>query len=380
MTIRYPCTGHVGARGFAAFLDRELGAPRANLQAFAAELALHLDAEHVTLVGSGSSANLAAACALRERARGARAVVSAFTFPTTVSALGTAGFEPIVVDVEPGGFQMDPLALARALDDDVAIVAPTHFLGWPARIREIGALARRHDALVMQDACETFEMRIDGEPIHRLADATTYSFYHPHHLSSFGGGAVIVRDAEVRAVVESVVHWGRACTHHLGPAGEPCPAPDGPDHQFHYVRAGYNLEMSELNACFGRWTLRARAEDEAKRLRNWAALDDVLARVGALVTYRPADVGCSPFVYPITVRGDDARPLVDRLLARGVEVRSWMGGPIVDQPAWAHLAHDGLPNARAIARRSFFVGIHQTLACDDVAEVARIVAAEAART
>ena len=98
--MRYPCTGHVGAEGFGAFLEAELGEPRRNLRAFARELSALFDAPHVTLTSSGSAANLAAALTLRERARNLRAVVSAFTFPTTVVALETAGFEVSVVDVE----------------------------------------------------------------------------------------------------------------------------------------------------------------------------------------------------------------------------------------------------------------------------------------
>ncbi len=357
--IRYPCTGHVRADGFGAFLESELGEPRRNLQAFARELAALFEASHVTLVNSGSSANLAAACALAERTDNRRAQVSAFTFPTTVSALRYAGFEVEFVDVSPGTFHIDPARVR----EDVGVVAITHFLGFPSPIPE--------GPLVLQDACETMAMRIAGEPIVRLADATTFSFYHPHHLSSFGGGAVVVRDPTLSRVVESVTHWGRACMHHVG---FPCDAPDGPDHFFHYVRDGMNLEMSELNACFGRWSLRHHDADEAKRALHYAILREGLD--DRAITYPAPDVGVTPFVFPITVRSEDARPLIDRLFARGVEARSLMGGVIADQPAFRELPRGELTHARELARRSFFVGLHQTLPTDDVREVARILREE----
>lgn len=364
--MRYPCTGHVDAHGFGAFLEAELGAPRRNLQLFADDLARRFAAPHVTLVNSGSSANLVAAHALIGENR--RAVVSAFTFPTTVSALRNAGFEVSFVDARPDDCQIDP----RAIPGDVGLVALTHFLGWPAPVMEV----RARGIPILQDACETLDMRIDDVPIAALADATTLSFYHPHHLSSFGGGAVLTHDGALARQVESIAHWGRACTHHLPESrGLSCPAPSGPDHNFWYVRDGFNVEMSELNACFGRWSLARHEEDEARRRRHYAILHDALA--ASLIVRPMPDVGVTPFVFPITVRDDDARPLVDRLLARGVEARSWMGGVIADQPAFRDLPHDGLRNARAIARRSFFVGVHHTLAEDDVREVARIVAEEA---
>ena len=39
----------------------------------------------------------------------------------------------------------------------------------------------------------------------------THSFYHPHHLSSFGGGAVVARSSDFNDQIQSIVHWGRAC-------------------------------------------------------------------------------------------------------------------------------------------------------------------------
>jgi dTDP-4-amino-4,6-dideoxygalactose transaminase len=360
--MKYPCTGHVTADGFGAYLEASLTTPRANLHAFAADLSAMFEVPFVTLVNSGSSANLAAACALRERVKGKRALVSAFTFPTTVSALQWAGFEPYFVDTE--GFQIDPAAVDRAMNADVGVVAITHFLGFPSPVPRAPA--------ILQDACETMAMRIGGRPIAELADVTTFSFYHPHHLSSYGGGAVVTHDGDLARIIESVGHWGRACTHQLPDDRLPCPAPTGPDHFFHYIRSGFNLEMSELNACFGRWSLQHFADDELRRAQHYSVLRTAVG--DGAVTYAAPDVGVTPAVFPITVHGDDARPTIDRLLARGVEARSCMGGVIADHPAFVHLPHDGLVRARALARRSFFVGIHQAL--PDVAGMARIVAGE----
>lgn len=369
MTHRYPCTGPTRVEGFGAFLEAELGLPRHNLRAFARELGQRLAAPAVTLVNSGSSANLAAALALRERTGRPRALVAGFTFPTTVSALQLSGFEVEVVDTAT--FGMAEHALAAALGPDVGVVCVTQFLGFPAGLPALAARAEAAGALVLQDACETMGLLEDGVPIHGFADATTYSFYHPHHLSSFGGGAVVCRDAGLSRVVESVAHWGRACTCHLDDPG--CPAPVGDGHQFHYVRAGQNLEMSELNACFGRFSLRAFAADEARRLRHYRVLRE--ATRGVLEGWDLPDAGCSPFVFPF--RHPAAAELSRRLAARGVEVRTLMGGPVVDQPAFARLPHDGLRRCRALAATTRFVGVHHTLPDDDVARVAELLVDEA---
>lgn len=368
--MRFPCTGTTPVEGFGAFLDRELGEPRRNLRLFSTELATLLAAPNVALVNSGSSANLAAALALRERTRRPRALVAGFTFPTTVSALQLAGFEVEVVDT--ADFGMAEYALGAALGPEVGVVCVTQFLGFSTGIAGLAARAEAAGALVLQDACETMTMVEDGVPVHGFADATTYSFYHPHHLSSFGGGAVVCRDPSLARVVESVAHWGRACTCHLGNE-ESCPAPAGEGHQFHYVRAGQNLEMSELNACFGRFSLRRFADDEVVRRAHYERLREAASQL--VSTWPLPEHGCSPFVFPF--RHPEMATLSARLRGRGVEVRTLMGGPIVDQPAFARLAHDGLRGCRALAANTRLLGIHQTLPAEDVAAVAEILVDEA---
>ncbi len=369
--MRYPCTGPTDVRGFGAFLDAELGAPRRNLRAFGRELAAVLEVapSRLTLVGSGSSANLAAALTLRERTRRPVALVAGFTFPTTASALALADFELRVLDTE--GFALAEDALARALSPDVGVVCVTQFLGFPAGIPALSARAHAVGALVLQDACETMALREAGRPIHAHADLTTYSFYHPHHLSSFGGGAVICRDATSTRVVESLVHWGRACTCHRDDLT--CEAPHGEGHEFHYVRHGQNLEMSELNACFGRFSLRSHAVAERRRLTHYQTL--LAGGRAPLRTFPLPDAGCSPFVFPFA--HPNVTLLSQRLRERGVEVRTLMGGALVDQPAFAHLPHDGLERCREVAATTRLLGVHQTLPDEDVEAVASILAEEA---
>jgi len=370
--MRYPCTGPIDPTGFAPFLAAELAEPRRNLVAFAAELAARFNAPHLTLTNSGSSANLAAATALFERTGPGEALTAGFTFSTTANALLTAGYSVRLVDVEPGGFNLDPEALERAIGPNTRLVCATHFLGYPAALPAIRALCDAHGLLLLQDGCETMHLDVDGLPAHRYGDLLSWSFYHPHHLSAYGGGAVVAPDAEARAVVESVAHWGRACRCHYDPPS--CPAPPGPNHHFHYIRRGHNLELSELNACFGRWQLQRWPTDEARRLAHAQTLHAALADLAGVTLYPVAPGGGSPFVFPITLRSPRAvATATARLADLGVETRNLMGGALASQPAYADLPHDGLTSCLAQAARSFFVGVHHTLPERAVCDVASLL-------
>ena len=87
----------------------------------------------------------------------------------------------------------------------------------------------------------------------------------------------------------------------------------------------------------------------------------------------PADQNISPFVFPIAVDALRFTELTDAIQAAGVEVRSLMGGAIHRHPAYHHLGHDRLKQCERTGSRSFFVGIHQTLTRQQVAEASSIV-------
>jgi CDP-6-deoxy-D-xylo-4-hexulose-3-dehydrase len=297
-------------------------------------------------------------------------LLSGFSFPTTIACFGLCGFEVHLVDTEPDGFNLDPNKLREELDERTAAVVVTHFLGFPARLEEIATFAKTSGAILVQDACETMNLRVDGRILYEYGDIVTHSFYHPHHLSSFGGGAVVVNETGLHDHVQSVVHWGRACRCHYDATH--CPAPEGVDHNFWYIREGVNVEMSELNACFARWQLCSWHAQEAKRWEHWRIWAESLHGLPDVRLWS-ADGNISPFVFPIGVVPERFTVVTERLLARGVEVRNLMGGAIQRHPAFQKLAHDGLKNCEALGAATFFVGIHQTLSTETVRRAASIV-------
>lgn len=377
-SYRYPCTGNIGIEGFGSYLEREIAEPRRNLRLFAAELSTALECDNITLTNSGSSANLVAALALAEKCRNAgkplTAVASAFTFPTTVSSLLLAGFRVHLIDVEKDGFNMD-LNLLEQCRNHPSVIAVTHFIGFPCDMRKVGGYAVEHGCFVLQDACETFNV-IDNDSddqYYKFGNITTLSFYHPHHLSSYGGGAVICAGKDDYILCDSIAHWGRACKCHIDEAL--CTNPVGPAHQFTYERIGVNVEMSELNACFGRWQLSQWQQIEADRRCNYHLLYKLLCRNPNLTVWPADEDSPSGFVFPIRLQnGMKVSDAWNLLAPKGVEIRTLMGGATCTQPAFVEkLTHDSQHEAIAMADTTFFIGIHHTLPEKDIHAVARII-------
>lgn len=385
---KYPCTRHIEMTGFGEFLEQECTKSRNNINKFTEELKEKFNVPYITLVNSGSSANLVAALALAEKCKKAgkplTAVVSAFTFPTTISALLIAGFKLQMVDVEENSFNISvdrlkdlangSFKLTKSIkliyDKMPSVIVITHFLGFPSDIKEIVKLAKQHDSFILQDACETLGMKVDSRQIFEYGDITTWSFYHPHHLSAYGGGGVITLNKDDYILVDSIAHWGRACKCHIDEAL--CTVPAGPAHQFTYERLGINVEMSELNACFGRWQFRSFDEIEKKRIENYNILYEMLKDITNIKIWKAPDIEGSAFVFPIKLKNgmfvNDAYKILSK---EDIEIRTLMGGVSNEQKAFKDIfGEKKFPNARDMTYFTFFVGIHQTLSTDDIKYVA----------
>lgn len=380
---KYPCTRNIGIDGFGSFLEQEIKEPRRNIRLFTQEfgnsIAANGDnpANRIVLTGSGSSANLVAALALAEKCKKSNrplyAVTSAFTFPTTMSALILAGFKVKIIDVEQRGFNLD-IDLLQQEKEAPSVVVVTHFLGFPADMQKLSEYRRLTGCYILQDACETLEATIDGQPLYSFGDIVTWSFYHPHHLSSYGGGAVYAANKDDYILLDSITHWGRACTCHIDEST--CTVHAGPAHQFTYERLGVNVEMSELNACFGRWQLRNWREIETRRQENYRHLYAALKDKTNIVVWPFYNPECnSPFVFPIMTPSKTVNEIFDILAPLGIEIRTLMGGATPTQNAFKDLTScDSCPEAIFMAQHTFFVGCHSTLSTEDIDHIANVIA------
>lgn len=384
MAFRYPCAGRVDGRGFPEFLRARCDAPDGSIPAFRDDVRALLRCARLTLVASGAAAAFTAAIALAERCGLAdpgaprKALVSGLCAPSSVVALRLAGFDVHLVDVDPETFGLDPDALARAIDPGVALVFVSHVLGFPARVDVAAEIAaQRRIPWILQDARETLGLRLGGYALHAWAAATLYSFDPFHHLSSDGGGAIVTEDRTLHRLFESVADDGRACTHSFDEDG--CEAPPEPEHGEWRERPGLALPLRDVNAAYGLFSLESFPSDERRRAEHYGLLFEALTGHPRVSVFRDPFSGATPRAFPVRVRQGSARPLVERLLARGVEVRTLLGQAPFALPAFAAVPHDGLPAARASLDATFLLGVDPALPTEDVEAVGKLVAEEAAR-
>ena len=169
-------------------------------QAFEQEFAVYLGTRYASGVGSGTEALHIAirACGLGP---GDEIITVAHTAVATVAAIELAGATPVLVDIDPATFTLDPEALRRTLRArPVRAVIPVHLYGQPAAMDDITALAQECGVAVVEDAAQAHGARYRGRRVGGLGRLGCFSFYPRKNLGALGdAGAVTTHDAELAA-------------------------------------------------------------------------------------------------------------------------------------------------------------------------------------
>jgi dTDP-4-amino-4,6-dideoxygalactose transaminase len=286
-------------------------------RAFEAEFAAWLGAGTAVACGNGTDA---IALALRGLGIGAGSTVVtvSHTAVATVSAIESTGATPLLIDIEPDHYTMDPSELAAVLASPppglppIRAVVPVHLYGQVADVEVIGTLCRRHGALLIEDCAQAHGAKRNGRNAGTFGDAATFSFYPTKNLGALGdGGAVVARDAAVAARIAALRQYGWTR---------------------HYIsdEIGMNSRLDELQAAILRVKLTHLDAGNARRREIAKAYDAVL---GSLAPRRRRG---SEHVYHLyVVRVAERERVQSRLRERGIGSGVHYPVPVHLQPAYA---------------------------------------------
>ena len=181
-------------------------------EAFEARFAATVGVAHGIGCGNGTDA---LELALRACGIGAGDLVFtvSHTAVATVAAIERAGASAVLVDIEAGGFTMDPAALERALQSPPrgrpAAVMPVHLYGEPAALDEIGPLAQAHGLRLIGDAAQSHGALYQGRKAGSIGDFGCFSFYPTKNLGALGdAGAIVTDNAELAVAAREIREYG----------------------------------------------------------------------------------------------------------------------------------------------------------------------------
>ena len=370
---------------------------------FEKKLGEYLGVPYVSLVNSGSSANLLAFMALtspklgeRRVKRGDEVITVACGFPTTVTPIIQYGAVPVFVDVCIPQYNIDVTKLETALSDKTKAVMIAHTLGNPFDLKAVKAFCDAHGLWLIEDNCDALGSRytLDGETrfTGTIGDIGTSSFYPPHHMTMGEGGAVYTKNAVLHNILRSMRDWGRdcrcpsgvdnICQHRFdGQYGE---LPRGYDHKYVYSHFGYNLKVTDLQASIGCAQLEKFPQFVERRKENFKRLRAALSPAeDKLILPEPCEnADPSWFGFLLTCReGVSREQLVRFIEQKGVQTRMLFAGNLTKHPCFDELRESGegyrivgeLRETDRIMRDTFWVGVYPGMTPEMIDYMASVI-------
>jgi dTDP-4-amino-4,6-dideoxygalactose transaminase len=180
------------------------------VRALETELAAFCGARHAIACSSGTDA-LRLVLMAWGIGSGDAVICPAFTFCATAEVVALCGATPVMADVEPETFNLDPasceraVATAKKLGLTPRAIIPVDLFGLPADHDAIAAVAAAHNLLVLDDAAQSFGATYKGRKLGTLASATATSFFPAKPLGCYGdGGAILTDDEDLAAQLKSL--------------------------------------------------------------------------------------------------------------------------------------------------------------------------------
>jgi len=285
---------------------------------FEREFAAYCGADECIALNSGTSA-LHLALLATGIGPGDDVITVPFTFVASVAAILYAGARPILVDIEPHSFTMDPAAIEGAVTSRTKAILPVHLYGQPADMDPILEVAKRNNLVVIEDAAQAHGAKYKGRPVGSLGDIACFSFYPTKNLGAYGeGGAVTTSDAQYARRIRMLRDWGQ-------------------DRKYHHVLRGFNYRMEGLQGAILRVKLRHLDQWTGARRAAASKYNRLLADCGLNL---PTEMPWARHVYHVyTVRTEDRDGLQAALQAEGIQTAVHYALPAHLQPAYDDLGY-----------------------------------------
>ncbi len=160
------------------------------------EVAAYCGSGYAVGVTSGSDALIISLMVEGIKA-GDEVITTPFTFFATAGAIVRVGATPVFVDIDPKTFNIDPAEIEKKITPRTRAIIPVHLFGQAADMDPIMEIARKHELIVIEDACQAIGAEYRGRRVGSIGDYGCFSFFPSKNLGCFGdGGMVTCNDPE----------------------------------------------------------------------------------------------------------------------------------------------------------------------------------------
>jgi len=208
------------------------------------------------------------ACRAADIGWGDEVIVPAYTFQATAAAPMAAGAIPVIVDVDPNTYCLDPRAVEKAITSKTKAIIPVHLGHQMADMDALMKLAEKHNLTVIEDCAHAHGAKWNGQGAGTIGQFGSFSLQSSKTLTTGEGGILLCRTPELAAKAASIIDCGRP--HALG---------GGPEDESMDYQVGGNYRLSEIAAALALVGIE-RFPAQAKQREEMAAyIDESLSEI-----------------------------------------------------------------------------------------------------
>lgn len=292
--------------------------------------------------------------------QGDEVIVPDFTFVATASMVLAAGGRPVLADVSPETFTLDPESVEKQITPFTKALAPVHLFGHPADISRLSDIARGHGLKVIWDAAQAHGSRFEGQDVGSFGDVVCYSFYPSKNMTTGEGGMITTSDPALASDLKLLRSHGE-------------------EDRYRHVRLGFNFRMTDLAAAIGREQLAKLPAAVVRRQNNAAFLSRGLAGLPGIAVPRVVS-GFSHAFNQYTILIDSSALGLSRdefkkeLAKHGIETAVHYPWPLHRQPIFRGYGTDEeLPVSTRLAKTVLSLPVHPGLTREDLRFVVRTI-------
>lgn len=324
---------------------------------FERDFARFVNVEHAVACTNGTAALHLALLAAGVQP-GDEVLVPALTYVAAVNAIAYCGAKPVLVDVCPDTWTIDPSACAAAITPATSAILAVHLYGHPADMDALASITQKSGILLVEDAAESHGATVRGRPVGGLGRVGAFSFFGNKIISTGEGGMVVTNDSDIAAQARLLRGQGM-----------------DPDRRYWHVVRGYNYRMTNVTAAIGVAQMeRAKSLVEQRRtIAHWYA-EELEGVEGVTLQHQQPWADSAHWMVSVILDGASAAGrdhVIRNLAARRIETRPFF--PAVHHfPMYADLSENGsLPVAERLAGNGLSLPTFNSLRRRDVTRVVR---------
>ncbi len=345
INIARPQLGEEEKRAVLQVLDSGMIAQGPMVKAFEEAFATMCGVKHAIATASGTTA-LHVALLAAGIGKGDEVITSPFTFIASANSILYTGAQPVFVDIDPTTFNINPDLIEAAITSHTRAILPIHLFGLSCDMDPIMSIAREHNLIVIEDACQSHGAVYKGRRVGSFGIGT-FSFYPTKNMTSAEGGMITTDDDHIAEACRVIRQHGMR-------------------RRYYHDELGFNFRMTDVHAAIGLEQLKKLDARNQQRRQNAEYLSSHLK--GVIVPTIPP--GCEHVFHQYTIRipngwRDGLRAYLEE---NGVGSEVYYPLPVHKQRFYAEELgyHGSFPEAERAAYHVLSLPVHPSLCQADL--------------